>query len=158
MKFTICAMFVLLTSLLAAARPTVAQRAEAEHYVALYAHYYHVPVRLVRSIVQQESGWNPCVVSDKGAVGLMQLMPSTASRLQVRDRFNIRQNIRGGVLYLAWLIRKFHGDLRLAVAAYYAGEGTIERHGLNYRKKEVVAYVHQVRSIYAQMVTAEGVR
>ena len=150
--------WILASAVMLTAQPTRQQRTEAERYVVIYAHYYHVPVRLVRSIVQQESGWNPCVTSEKGAVGLMQLMPNTALRLGVRDRCNIRQNIAGGVHYLAWLIHKFRGDLRLAVAAYYAGEATMQRHGLNPRKREVVAYVHQVRSIYGQSSAAEGVR
>ena len=64
---------------------------------------YHVPLALVRSIVQQESGWKSCVVSSKGAVGLMQLMPETARWLGVTDRCNVRQNIWGGVRYLAYL-------------------------------------------------------
>lgn len=71
-------------------------RAEAEYYVSTYSEYYHVPVAFVRSIVQQESGWKSCVVSSKGAVGLMQLMPQTALWLGVKDRCNVRQNIWGG--------------------------------------------------------------
>src|SRR5437016_9081146 len=101
--------------------PNQDERLQAEYYVQAYARHYGVPISLVRSIVQQESGWQPCVVSEKGAVGLMQLMPQTAARLGVRNRCDIAQNISGGVRYLAWLIRKFHGDLRLVTAAYYAG-------------------------------------
>jgi soluble lytic murein transglycosylase-like protein len=138
------------------AYPTRQQRIEAEHYVEVYAGYYHVPVRLVRSIIQQESGWNPCAVSFKGAVGLMQLMPETARILGVHDRCNIRENISGGVRYLAWLLYRFHGDTRLAVAAYYVGERAIEKHGLNFSNPDVVAYVYQVRSIYTQMSVAVG--
>jgi soluble lytic murein transglycosylase-like protein len=124
------------------------KRAEAEYYVSAYAHYYRVPLALVRSIVQQESGWKSCAVSSKGAVGLMQLMPQTALWLGVTDRCNVRQNIWGGVRYLAWLIQKFRGDLRLVAAAYYTGEYAIGRKGLNYKNPEVIAYVTQVRAIY----------
>lgn len=123
-------------------------RAEAEYYVSAYAHYYHVPLALVRSIVQQESGWKSCVVSSKGAVGLMQLMPQTARWLGVTDRCNIRQNIWGGVRYLAWLMRKFDGDLRLVAAAYYTGENVVGQRGLNYKNPDVVTYVKQIRAIY----------
>jgi len=74
----------------------------------------------------------------------MQLMPTTAQRLRVRDRCSIDQNVSGGVRYLAWLIQKFHGDLRLASAAYYAGEDIVSRRGLAYRNPDVVAYVFKV--------------
>ena len=122
------------------------ERLEAEYYVEAYAQHYGLPVSFVRAIVGQESGWHPCAVSSKGAVGLMQLMPMTAMRLRVRNRCDIQQNISGGVRHLAWLSRKFHGDLRLVAAAYYAGETPIERRGLNYRNHDVVRYVAQVRS------------
>jgi soluble lytic murein transglycosylase len=125
-------------------------RAEAEYYVSAYAQHYHVPVALVRSIVQQESGWKSCVVSSKGAVGLMQLMPQTARWLGVTDRCNVRQNIWGGVRYLAWLINRFQKDLRLVAAAYYTGEYFIDRKGLNYKNPDVVAYVTQVRAVYVR--------
>ncbi len=121
-------------------------RLEAEYYVQAYARHYGVPLMLVRSIVQQESGWKACVISSKGAVGLMQLMPLTAARLGVRNRCDISQNVSGGVRYLAWLIRKFHGDLRLVTAAYYAGEDVIAKRGLAYRNADVVNYVLQVRA------------
>ena len=125
-------------------------RAEAEYYVSAYAQHYHVPIALVRSIVQQESGWKSCAVSSKGAVGLMQLMPQTAHWLGVTDRCNVRQNIWGGVRYLAWLMQKFKGDLRLVTAAYYTGEYAIGQKGLNYKNPDVLAYVAQVRAMYAR--------
>src|SRR5947208_337096 len=119
-KLTIAAL--LATCAAHALQPKTDDRLQAEYYVQAYARHYGVPVSLVRSIVQQESGWKACVVSSKGAVGLMQLMPTTAARLGVRNRCDIAQNVSGGVRYLAWLIRKFHGDLRLVTAAFYAGE------------------------------------
>ena len=128
--------------------PKPQSRAEAEYYVASYAHRYKVPVALVRAIVEHESNWQPCVVSPKGAVGLMQLMPVTARRLGVRDRCNLEQNISGGVRYLSWLMRVFHDDLRLVVAAYYAGEDVIGRRTLAYRNPDVVAYVARIRTAY----------
>jgi soluble lytic murein transglycosylase-like protein len=123
---------------------------EAEYYVAAYARHYQVPLEFVRAIVSQESGWQRCAVSWKGAAGLMQLMPGTASRLNVRNRCDIGQNVSGGVRYLAWLMNKFHGDLRLVAAAFYAGEGAIERRGLRYSNPDVVAYVVSVRKRYEQ--------
>ncbi len=121
---------------------------ESEYYVATYAQHYRVPVALVHAIVERESNWQPCVVSRKGAVGLMQLMPATARRLGVGDRCNLDQNISGGVRYLAWLMRLFHDDLRLVVAAYYAGEDVIGRRTLAYHNPDVVAYVARIRTTY----------
>jgi soluble lytic murein transglycosylase-like protein len=123
-------------------------RNEAEYYVAAYARHYQVPIALIRSIVERESNWRPCAVSSKGAVGLMQLMPATAHQLGVTDRCNLDQNVAGGVRYLAWLIQRFHNDLRLAVAAYYVGEDRIGRRGLSYRNSDVFAYVSSVRATY----------
>ena len=123
-------------------------RIEAEYYVAAYARHYRVPIALVRAIVERESNWQPCAISPKGAVGLMQLMPPTAKRLGVVNRCNLDQNVSGGVRYLAWLMRRFHNDLRLVTGAYYVGEDTIERRGLAYRNSEVVAYVSTIRTTY----------
>lgn len=125
-------------------------RQEAEYYVAAYARHYNVPVELVRAVVEQESGWRKCPVSSKGAVGLMQLMPGTAARLSVSNRCDINQNVSGGVRYLAWLMNKFHGDLRLVAAAYYAGENTVQRRGLSYSNPDVVSYVASVRARFAR--------
>ena len=85
----------------------------AQHYAAVY----NVPVELVAAIIDEESRWNPYAVSKKGAAGIMQLMPATAVRFGVRNRFVARENIRGGVAYLAWLKQRFNGDLRLITAA-----------------------------------------
>ena len=123
-------------------------RIESEYYVAAYAQHYRVPIALARAIVVRESNWQSCVISPKGAVGLMQLMPTTANRLGVADRCNLDQNVSGGVRYLAWLMRQFHNDLRLVAAAYYAGEDTIGRRGLAYRNRDVVAYVSAIRTTY----------
>ena len=124
------------------------ERDEAEYYVKAYAQHYGVPLAFARALVQQESGWRRCAVSSKGAAGLMQLMPQTAKKLGVVDRCNLNQNASGGVRYLAWLIREFHGDLRLVAAAYYAPEQIILRRGLNYRNRDVVSYVARLRVLY----------
>ena len=118
----------------------------AEYYAALY----RVPLELVMAIIDEESAWNPYAVSEKGAVGLMQLMPQTALRFGVYDRFRLDENIRGGVAYLAWLNREFGGDLRLVTAAYYVGEDPISRRKLDYSSADVQGYVKRVASRYRE--------
>jgi soluble lytic murein transglycosylase-like protein len=109
-----------------------------------YATLYRVPIELVDAVIDEESAWNPYAVSSKGAVGLMQLMPETAARFRVRNRYRLDENIRGGVAYLAWLIHLFRGDFRLAIAAYYVGERPILRRQLDYSSIEVHGYVSRV--------------
>ena len=104
-----------------------------------YAAVYRVPPELVQAIIEVESAWQPRAVSNKGAAGLMQLMPSTAANFGVTNRFEIEQNIRGGVAYLARLLKLFNGDLRLVAAAYVAGEERILPVGLRYSNAEVFA-------------------
>ena len=125
-------------------------------WAAYYANVYHVPVELVEAIIDVESGWNPYAVSDKGAVGLMQLMPETATRFGLHNRFVIRENIRGGVAYLDWLMRLFHGDLRLVVAGYYAGEQRLLPRGLAYSSSDTYEYVRRVAAIYRARRLAES--
>lgn len=119
-------------------------RAESEYYVRAYAVHYGIPLEFVRSLIEEESGWRVCAVSEKGAVGLMQLMPETARLFAVRDRCDARQNVSAGVRYLAHLFSVFHGDLRLVAAAYQAGERRIALRGLNYSNPEVIAYVRRI--------------
>ena len=116
----------------------------AEYYAALY----QVPVELVAAIIDEESGWNPYAISKRGAAGIMQLMPRTAVRFGVRNRFLVKENIRGGVAYLAWLKQKFNGDLRLITAAYYVGEYPISSKGLEYSSPDVQSYVKRVAHRY----------
>jgi len=131
-------------------------RVEAEYYVRAYAQHYRVPVALARALVVRESNCQPCVISPKGAVGLMQLMPATAKQLGVTDRCNLDHNVSGGVRYLAWLMRRFHNDLRLVAAAYYVGEDTIGRRGLAYRNLDVVTYVRAIRTTYLREAGIES--
>lgn len=116
----------------------------SDHWAVYYATVYRVPTELVEAIIDEESAWNPYAVSKKGAVGLMQLMPETAARFGVRNRYRLDENIRGGVAYLACLIRLFKGDLRLAIAAYYVGERPILRRQLDYSSIDVHGYVSRV--------------
>lgn len=75
----------------------------AAQYVESYSRAYQIPVELIEAVIEVESSWSPDAISPKGAAGLMQLMPATAARFGVRNRFDIEENIRGGVAYLAWL-------------------------------------------------------
>lgn len=84
---------------------------------------------LILSVMRAESGFNRMAISPKGASGLMQLMPATATRMGVRNLFDPRENILGGAKYLRWLLNRFNGDLRLALAGYNAGEGAVEAYG-----------------------------
>ncbi|MCI0724736.1 MAG: lytic transglycosylase domain-containing protein [Acidobacteria bacterium] len=127
---------------------TVTAREIAAQHVESYSLAYQVPVELVEAVIEVESNWSPHAVSPKGAVGLMQLMPATAARFGVRNRFDIQENIRGGVAYLAWLIRLFRGDLRLALAAYFVGESRILLRGLAYSSPEVFQYVSRAAKRY----------
>jgi soluble lytic murein transglycosylase-like protein len=113
-----------------------------------YARVYRVPVELVDAVIEVESGWSPYAVSRKGAVGLMQLMPETAIRFGVRNRFHAEENVRAGVAYLAWLMGSFHGDLRLVTAAYLVGDSPIRSRGLAYSSPEVYSYVSRVARLY----------
>jgi soluble lytic murein transglycosylase-like protein len=134
------------------ARAQVADGGQLREISAQWAEYYavvyRVPAELVAAIIDEESAWNPYAVSNKGAVGVMQLMPATAVRFGVRNRFQVQENIRGGVAYLAWLKQKFNGDLRLITAAYYVGEYAISSRGLEYSSPDVQAYVKRVAQRY----------
>jgi soluble lytic murein transglycosylase-like protein len=121
---------------------------ELTYYADAYADHYGVPRALVHAIIAQESGWNPSARSNKGAAGLMQLMPSTAETYIVTDRFSVTENLSAGIQYLADLLTEFRGEMRLAVAAYYCGPRWPSQKGLNYRNADVVAYVESVRRRY----------
>jgi len=124
--------------------PSNLSAAWAEYYAARY----QVPVELVEAIIDEESAWNPYAVSSRGAAGIMQLMPGTAARFGVHNRLRVDENIRGGVAYLAWLKRRFKGDLRLVTAAYYVGEHPISLRGLDYSSPDVQGYVQRVSRRY----------
>lgn len=129
-------------------KTTQSVRRLSGEWVGYYAAVYRVPVELVEAIIDEESAWNPYAVSSKGAAGLMQLMPQTALRFGVRNRFCLNENIRGGVAYLAFLYNEFGGDLRLVTAAYYVGETPILVRRLEYSSADVQGYVIQVAGRY----------
>jgi len=120
----------------------------AEHCVQYYAAQYRVPPELIAAFIDVESRWNPRAVSNKGAMGLMQLMPATARRFGAVQPFDVEQNIAAGTRYVTMLMWEFHGDMRLVAAAYYAGDRWIGQKQLNYRNADVVAYVQAVRRRY----------
>lgn len=92
------------------------------------AREFGVDKSLVKAVIHAESGYNPKAVSNKGAAGLMQLMPGTAQDMNVADSFDPSQNIRGGVRYLRFLLDTFKGDVTLALAAYNAGLSNVAKH------------------------------
>ena len=111
-----------------------------------------VDTHLARAIIQAESAFNYKARSRAGALGLMQLMPSTAERFGVLDPFDPRQNISGGVKYLKWLHDYYAGDLIRVVAAYNAGEGAVNRHKGIPPFRETRAYVPKVLDLYHRKV------
>ena len=137
---------------------TLAQASEAVYYADAYADHYGVPRALVHAIIAQESAWNPLAISKKKAEGLMQLMPATAAMYGVGNRFSVIENLGGGIQYLSELMSAFHGDMRLAVAAYYCGPSHILQKGLAYHNPDVLAYVEAVRARYRREVSKEAGR
>ena len=135
-----------------------AQTRETIYYADAYADHYGVPRALVRAIIEQESGWNRQALSSKGAAGLMQLMPQTAAEYRVQDPYVVTENLSGGVRYLADLLNRFHGEMRLAVAAYYCGTKYLKLKGLSYGDPDVVAYVEAVRLRYLRELRTEAAR
>ncbi len=113
---------------------------------------YGVDANLLHAVIQAESGYNSTATSAKGAVGLMQLMPETAERYGVRNRHDPEQNIRGGARYLSDLIELFESNLRLAVAAYNAGENNVIKYGNHIPPfPETQHYVVRVMNFYSRL-------
>jgi Transglycosylase SLT domain/Domain of unknown function (DUF4124) len=114
---------------------------------------------LVRAVIQVESGFNPRAVSPKGAMGLMQLTPSTAAEFGATDPFNPVQNIRAGVRYLRQLLDRYNQDEQLALAAYNAGPGAVDKYGSKIPPyKETRNYVDKINGIRGNIQNAPGLR
>ncbi|MCU0584406.1 MAG: lytic transglycosylase domain-containing protein, partial [Syntrophales bacterium] len=111
---------------------------------------YKVDYSLVKAVIKAESNFNHKAVSPKGAQGLMQLMPRTASTLQVKDSFEPESNIEGGVKYLRYLMNVYNGHLPLALAAYNAGEKAVAKYGGVPPYAETKGYVKRVLALYKQ--------
>ena len=108
---------------------------------------YGVDSALVRAVIHAESAFRPNAISEAGAQGLMQLMPATAERFAVDNPFDARQNIRGGVRYLAWLLKRFNGNQMLALAGYNAGEASVVEYNGMPPYAETQSYVTLVQSL-----------
>ena len=124
------------------------QTADYHDIIHEKASTYNVDPSLVKAVIKTESNWNSRALSRKGAMGLMQLMPSTASDLNVHNPFDPEENIEGGTKYLKYLLEKFNGDLTLAVAAYNAGPNRVEKYGCVPPITETKQYVNKVLSLY----------
>lgn len=135
-------------------RFTVDSRSRYASQIQAAATANNIDAALIRAVITVESGYNPSAVSRAGAVGLMQLMPETAKRYNVADRRDPEQNIHGGAEYLRDLLRMFNYNLRLAIAAYNAGEQAVMKYGNRIPPyRETVAYVPKVMKYYQRYST-----
>jgi len=125
-------------------------RTEIQKIVEDIAQKYSLDPTLIHSIIKIESNYDPWAISPKGAMGLMQLMPSTASQYGVRNIFDPRENIEGGVKYLKDLIRLYQGKTDLVLAAYNAGQEAIKKFGGIPPYPETINYIEKVKASYQQ--------
>jgi len=116
--------------------------------ISQIAHKHGVDEKLVKALIKQESGFNPNAKSHCGAMGLMQLMPGTAKTLGITDGFNPVQNVDGGVRHLKWLLSKYNGNVILALAAYNAGSGAVDKYDGVPPYKETQNYVKSILANY----------
>lgn len=130
--------------------------AQHEEHVRAYARAYGVDENLVRAVMKQESCFNASAKSSAGAIGLMQLMPGTADLMGVGDAWDPHQNIKGGVKYLAQMLREFGGDKKLALAAYNAGPGAVRKYNGIPPYRETRNYVAKIMAEYDHLSRRDG--
>lgn len=121
---------------------------EFDDLIEKAAELYQIPAKLIKSVVKNESNFNPNAVSPAGASGLMQLMPETARSLGVENIFDPRENILGGSKYLKQLYDKYDGDIELTLAAYNAGPGNVDKYGGIPPFEETQNYVKKVTGLF----------
>ena len=138
-----------------ATRSALAERARAyDDLIGEHSRSQGLRPELVRAVMQVESGFNPYARSPKGAMGLMQLMPATAKQYGVRNAFNPDENVRAGVAYLRELLDRYQDNEELALAAYNAGPGAVDKHGQTVPPyRETQSYVAQINRISAARPT-----
>jgi len=123
--------------------------AQIDHLIDQTSRRYQIPAQLIYAVIQHESRFRPRAISPEGAGGLMQLMPATARRFNVRNVFDAEQNVEAGVRYLRYLLDLFNEDLELALAGYNAGEATVMKYGYRVPPFSVTRrYVRSVLSLY----------
>ena len=125
-----------------------ASKSQILNVVNQVAEKHGVDEKLVQALIKQESGFNPNAKSKAGAMGLMQLMPSTAKNLGVQDPYNVVQNVEGGVKYLKSMLNKYNGNVILALAAYNAGPGAVDKYDGVPPYKETQNYVRNILANY----------
>jgi soluble lytic murein transglycosylase-like protein len=129
-------------------RGPIASSGDIDSAIEQAAARHNVDPNLVRAVVKVESNFNPNAVSRKGAMGLMQLMPSTARQLKVRNPFDPEQNVDAGVRHLKQLLESYDGDIKLTLAAYNAGAGAVARSSGVPRYAETQNYVRRITNLY----------
>lgn len=123
-------------------------KAQILNVVSQISKKHGVDEKLVQALIKQESGFNPKAKSKSGAIGLMQLMPATARNLGVKDPYNTVQNVEGGVKYLKSMLNKYNGNVILALAAYNAGPGAVDKYSGVPPYQETQNYVKNILANY----------
>lgn len=137
-------------------RPSLSER-ELAPVISRYSRQHRLHPALLRAVIKAESDFDPRAVSRAGAIGLMQLMPQTAVRFEVRDLYDPDENVGGGAKYLRQLLDRFHGNLPLALAAYNAGENLVDRYQSLPPIDETRQYVKKVLRYYRGFLSREEI-